>query len=102
MNIQASAPIAAFTRLSIKISYIEGALIRILGLVGRRQFEIENVNARRSSCGSMYEIQLDLRSTRCAENLRRQIEKLYDVREVSTLPAATLHPSTQYAPARVG
>jgi acetolactate synthase regulatory subunit len=75
------------TRLSIRMTFVEGALIRLLGLAGRRGFDIAAVQAHRSE-GGWYDVVLDLLGSRSIETLSRQIEKLYDVQHVHVVPEA--------------
>jgi acetolactate synthase regulatory subunit len=92
---------AATTRMFVRMSSVEGALIRLLGLAGRRGFDIAKVDARRTDGGRWYEITLELGGTRCAHTLSRQIAKLYDVDkvEIVTEPHAAPHPAPLRVPA---
>lgn len=69
--------------LRITIRHIEGAIIRIIGLVERRGFSIKSVNATPSTCGQEMAMVIEVESERSAETLVRQVEKLFDVRAVS-------------------
>lgn len=75
------------TRMQIRMTFVEGALIRLLGLAGRRGFDIASVQAHRSE-GGWYDVVLDVLGSRSVETLRRQIEKLYDVQHVHIVPEA--------------
>lgn len=80
------------SKLYVRMTFVEGALIRLLGLAGRRGFGIAAVHARggpgSEETGGWYEIMLELIGTRSIETLRRQIEKLYDVDVVEIVPDA--------------
>jgi acetolactate synthase regulatory subunit len=77
----------ATTRLCVRLTFIEGALIRLLGLAGRRGFDIAKVDARTVDGGRAYEVTLELLGPRCPVTLQRQIAKLYDVERVEIVPA---------------
>jgi acetolactate synthase regulatory subunit len=93
----------ATTRMYVRMSSVEGALIRLLGLAGRRGFDIAKVDARRTDGGKWYEIVLELGGTRCAHTLSRQIAKLYDVDkvEIVTEPHVAPHAAPHPAPLRI-
>lgn len=67
----------------ITVKQIEGAIIRIIGLVERRGFSIKSVNATPSACGQEMAMVIEVESERSTETLARQVEKLFDVRAVS-------------------
>lgn len=69
--------------LRITIRRIEGAIIRIIGLVERRGFSIDSVSAIPSPCGQEMAVVIEVESERSAQVLARQVEKLFDVRAVS-------------------
>jgi acetolactate synthase regulatory subunit len=75
------------TRLQIRMTFVEGALIRLLGLAGRRGFDIASVHAHRSE-GGWYDVVLELLGSRSVVTLQKQIEKLYDVQHVHIVPEA--------------
>jgi acetolactate synthase regulatory subunit len=75
------------SKLYVRMTFVEGALIRLLGLAGRRGFGIAAVHARGQE-GGLYEIMLELIGTRSIETLQRQIQKLYDVDVVEVIPNA--------------
>ena len=89
------------TRLYVRMNYIEGALIRLLGLAGRRGFEIAKVEVRRVDGGRRYEVVLELSGTRCVITLQRQIAKLYDVQTVEIIPALYDTPPVRIAASAV-
>lgn len=75
--------------LRMTIQKVEGAIIRLLGLIERRGFSVTAMNAHSDDAAQQVEITLQLRSTgRSVDTLTRQIEKLYDVRSVACLSAA--------------
>lgn len=76
--------------LRMSILKVEGAMIRLLGLVERRGFSVTAMNARADDAGDEVEITLEIRSAgRSVDTLTRQIEKLYDVRRVACLAGET-------------
>lgn len=75
--------------LRMNIQKVEGAIIRLLGLIERRGFSVTAMNAHSDEAAQQVEITLQLRSTgRSVDTLTKQIEKLYDVRSVACLPAS--------------
>lgn len=73
--------------LRMNLHKVEGALIRLLGLIERRGFAVTSMNA----CTDEHsvEVTVDIHSAgRSVETLTRQIQKLYDVRSVACLTAA--------------
>lgn len=75
--------------LRMNIQKVEGAMIRLLGLIERRGFSVTAMNAHTDDAAQQVEITLQLRSTgRSVDTLTRQIAKLYDVRSVACLSAA--------------
>lgn len=91
------------SKLYVRMTFVEGALIRLLGLAGRRGFGIASVHARGGGEGAWYEIMLELIGSRSIETLKRQIEKLYDVDVVEIVPNAQMHAASFDArPAPVG
>ena len=75
--------------LRMTIQKVEGAIIRLLGLIERRGFSVTAMNAHSDDAAQQVEITLQLRSTgRSVDTLTRQIEKLYDVRSVACLAAS--------------
>jgi acetolactate synthase II small subunit len=75
--------------LRMSIYKVEGAIIRLLGLIERRGFSVTAMNARSDDSAQQVEITIQLKSTgRSVEVLTRQIEKLYDVRSVACLTAS--------------
>jgi acetolactate synthase II small subunit len=74
--------------LRMNIYKVEGALIRLLGLIERRGFSVTSMNAHTDDGAQQVEVTVHLHSAgRSVETLTRQIQKLYDVRSVSCLTA---------------
>ncbi len=74
--------------LRMNIHKVEGALIRLLGLIERRGFAVTAMNAHSDDASQQVEITVHLHSAgRSVDILARQIEKLYDVRSVACLTA---------------
>ena len=75
--------------LRMNVHKVEGAMIRLLGLIERRGFSVTAMNAHTDDAGQHVEITVHLRSTgRSVDTLTRQIAKLYDVRSVACLGAS--------------
>ncbi|NGP52324.1 ACT domain-containing protein [Thioalkalivibrio sp. XN8] len=73
--------------LQMNLHQVEGALIRLLGLIERRGFAVTSMNAYTGE--QHVEVTVDIHSAgRSVETLTRQIQKLYDVRSVACLTAA--------------
>ena len=74
--------------LRMKIYKVEGALIRLLGLIERRGFSVTSMNAHADESAQHVEVTVHVHSAgRSVETLARQIQKLYDVRSVACLTA---------------
>ena len=74
--------------LRMNIQKVEGAIIRLLGLIERRGFSVTGMHAHTDDARQEVEITVHVRSaTRSVETLAKQIEKLYDVRSVACLTA---------------
>ena len=71
----------------IDLDHSEGALLRVLGTVERRGFELVELNADKPDADS-YSIRLRVDSERDPDVLCRQLERLVDVRAVRLLPDA--------------
>ena len=70
-------------RLRIEFDEAEGALLRMLGLVERRGYQLGEVLRR----GGIVEIELVPRDpSRRVEVIARQLENLVDVRSITILP----------------
>jgi acetolactate synthase II small subunit len=74
--------------LRMNIQKVEGAIIRLLGLIERRGFSVTAMHAHTDDTNQQVEITVHLHSAgRSVDILARQIEKLYDVRSVAWLTA---------------
>lgn len=69
--------------LQIQLKRAEGSLLRLLGLVGRRGFETEEISAR--SLEKHMDVVLTVRGTRPVDVLTRQILNLEDVERVEAV-----------------
>ncbi|MEO8671440.1 MAG: ACT domain-containing protein [Tahibacter sp.] len=69
------------THLTLALDRAEGALMRVLGTVERRGWDVLAVNAA-SADGVSYAVELILGGPRDPQVLCRQLERLIDVREV--------------------
>ncbi len=69
--------------LKVTTRHIEGAIIRIIGLIERRGFSIKSVNTEESACGQEMAMLIEVESERSAQVLARLVEKLFDVRAVT-------------------
>ncbi len=75
--------------LVVRLRRTEGALLRLLGLVQRRGFEIADIATTAAEAG-VWRVRLELMSARDPGPLARQIEKLYDVVAVdAVVPGST-------------
>ena len=69
-------------QLHLRMKKAERAIERVLGLVGRRGYEIEKVLAHPSEGSRGIDVTLTIQSDRSGEVLVRQIAKLYEVEQV--------------------
>ena len=69
-------------RLHVTLLDVEGALQRLLGTAERRGFHVLQLRAE-VGAGAVCTVTLTLEGTRDAELLRRQLERLHEVRQVS-------------------
>jgi acetolactate synthase II small subunit len=75
--------------LRMNIHKVEGAIIRLLGLIERRGFSVTAMNAHTDDASQQVEITVHLHSGgRSVDTLARQIGKLYDVRSVARIASA--------------
>jgi len=75
--------------LRMNIHKVEGAIIRLLGLIERRGFSVTAMNAHTDEASQQVEITVHLHSAgRSVDTLARQIGKLYDVRSVACIAPA--------------
>lgn len=72
----------------IQIDRTDGSLLRLIGLVERRGFEIHGMNM--ADAGDWRTLALTVASrdgTRCIDNLGRQIDRLFGVRRLEAASA---------------
>ncbi|HVB84586.1 MAG: ACT domain-containing protein [Metallibacterium scheffleri] len=69
-------------RLHVTLLDVEGALQRLLGTAERRGFHVLQLHAE-VGAGDLCTVALTLEGTRDAALLRRQLERLHEVRDVS-------------------
>ena len=69
-------------QLQLRVKKAERSIERVLGLVGRRGYEIEKVLAQPSEGSRGIDVTLTIQSDRSGEVLVRQIAKLYEVEQV--------------------
>ena len=75
--------------LRMNVHKVEGALVRLLGLIERRGFAVTSMNAHPDESAQHVEVTVSVHSAgRSVETLARQIQKLYDVRSVACLAGA--------------
>jgi acetolactate synthase regulatory subunit len=73
--------------LRIELSTAEGAMLRTVGLVERRGFRIRTCTLHDAQDDRRL-LEMTVESARPAEVLKRQIERLHDVRSVGLLAAS--------------
>jgi len=76
------------TTLNLKVTAVEGALVRVLGMTERRGFRPVAFSA--ASHDDALLLSLTVFSERPIELLIRQLEKLFDVRRVDLAPGLRL------------
>ncbi len=69
------------TMIQLRVKTAEGALIRVLGVVRRRGFEVARLVANRSDRDACVDVVMMVEGERPADVLVRQLEKLFDVEE---------------------
>ena len=77
--------------LHIRLSSVEGAVIRALGLIERRGFSLNNCTVTESD-GNGRNMKVNVSSTRPGDLLKRQLERLHDVHHVELVPEANINP----------
>lgn len=81
-------------RLDVTFTPGEGAVLRILGLVERRGFQVRGIAMREALPGAALAIDIDPRdASRNVQVVARQLERLIDVRSVAVSTASS-GPST--------
>jgi len=90
------------TRFEITLDTAEGALIRTLGLIQRRGFNVSRMDM--NTTDRTHQLKLELAPcSRCPEVLKRQIERLHDVQQVRTLGAIeSTQPRRRFGRALIG
>ncbi len=79
-------------RLRIRLSGIEGAVIRALGLIERRGYRLNKCTVSESD-GTSRDMEVSVTSSRSGDLLKRQLERLHDVYHVELLPTAIVNPN---------
>jgi acetolactate synthase regulatory subunit len=74
--------------LDIELKRTERAFERVLGLVGRRGYDLVSVSADSSDDRRSMRVQLTLESDRSGEPLVHHLAKLYEVEQVRLTPLA--------------
>ncbi len=69
-------------QLYLRVKKAERSIERVLGLVGRRGYEIEKILAQPSEGNGWIDVTLTIQSDRSGEVLVRQIARLYEVERV--------------------
>src|SRR5262249_41211535 len=70
----------------VRMRTAEGGLLRLIGLTGRRGFDVCNLHMTPYDNGAYCDIVMQVRSNRSIDHWERQIGKLYDVVAVTALP----------------
>ena len=69
-------------QLYLRVKKAERSIERVLGLVGRRGYDIEKILAQPSEENGWIDVTLTIQSDRSGEVLVRQIARLYEVERV--------------------
>lgn len=79
-------------KLECEIAQTEGSLMRVLGVVERRGYRLQELTVRPAGPGGL-QLSLSIESPRDAEVLVRQLERLVDVHDAFLLPveSALMH-----------
>jgi len=72
--------------LTIRLSGVEGAVIRVLGLIERRGFRLDHCSVGMVDEGGR-DMDVSVTSSRPGDLLKRQLERLHDVYRVEMKPA---------------
>jgi len=78
----------------IQLRSCEGALLRALGLIERRRYQIESCTVGEAG-GDGRSMEVSVTSTRSGDLLKRQLERLHDVLFVELQSVITVHPQSQ-------
>ena len=76
--------------LYIRLSSVEGAVIRALGLIERRGYSLENCTVSNAQ-GDSRRMEVSVTSSRPGDLLKRQLERLHDVFHVELKPVTTIN-----------
>lgn len=79
--------------LNIELSANEGAVVRTLGLIERRGFSLGRCSISEVEEGGR-NMRVTVSSTRPGDLLKRQLERLHDVRSVELKPTAIIKKKT--------
>ena len=71
-----------------EIAQTEGSLIRVLGVIERRGYKLQELSVRPVGSDS-YQLSFSIESTRDVAILVKQLERLFDVRDVYLMPIGT-------------
>lgn len=77
-------------RLDLVLKPAEGALARVIGLAERRGFSPRAINGAAGTDAGPWRLALVVSGERPAENLRRQMEKIYDCESVEITALETV------------
>ena len=72
------------SRLDLTLRKSDRVLERVLGLMGRRGFDVASLEARPAPDGASMDVAITVESDRPVEILTRQLSKLHDVLAVSS------------------
>lgn len=76
-------------RLDLVLKPVEGALVRVIGMVERRGFSPSNIaGSRNTDDDGRWHVQMDVSGTRPPETLCHQLQKIYDCESVRVMPMA--------------
>ncbi len=81
------------TTVNVELVRVEGALLRFVGLLSRRGFEVKALQAFSSPCDRYLSVVVDLRGSRCPHVLVKQIARLYEVRSVQITEPSLADPA---------
>jgi len=85
--------------LHIQLSGVEGSVIRALGLIERRGFNLENCTVDKADADGR-RMEVNVSSSRPGDLLKRQLERLHDVFHVELKPDTTLKQKPGIRPIR--
>lgn len=71
-----------------EIAQTEGSLIRVLGVIERRGYRLQQLQVRPAGPDS-FQLSFSIESTRDVSILVKQLERLFDVRDVLLVPPET-------------